>query len=96
MAVTTYYGVGSIVNLVVAFTTSAGTPVDPSGTKTFTLTQPSGTITTYVHGTDAELVKDSTGVYYVSWTVAAAGPYEWEIVGAGTNGGVDGGKFRGF
>lgn len=96
MAITTYYDVGDIVNLVVTFTNSAGTPVDPSGAKTFTLTQPSGTTTTYVHGTDAELVKDSTGVYYVSWTVAAAGPYEWSIVGVGTNGGRAGGKFRGF
>ncbi len=62
---------------------AVGTLTDPT-TVTFSITEPNGTQTTYVNGTDAEAVKDSTGVYYVDWTITQAGRHYWKWAGAGT------------
>lgn len=41
-------------------------------------------VATYNYGVNAELVKASTGVYYVDWTTVAAGFYQWVMAGTGT------------
>jgi len=76
------YDVGDMRRLGVAFADSAGTAVDPT-TVTFTIRAPSGTVTSYTYGTDAELVKTGTGAYYVDWTIAAAGRYAYRFAGSG-------------
>jgi hypothetical protein len=58
------YAEGSLVRVAGAFTNAAGSSVDP-GTVTFYYQPPSGSASSYVYGTDAELVKASTGNYYV-------------------------------
>ncbi len=65
--------------------------VDPS-TVTFKVMSPGGTITSYVYGTDAELVKVNTGDYYVEWSPNCSGRwyYRWETTGSGTTSAVEG------
>lgn len=62
---------------------AVGTLTDPT-TVTFSITEPDGTQTTYVQGIDDEAVKDSTGVYYVDWTITQAGRHYWKWTGTGT------------
>ena len=45
---------------------------------------PAGTITTYDYGTDAELVKDSTGKYHVDVTVELVGTWFYTFIGDGS------------
>ena len=76
------YTVGTLVRLQATFTVS-GTVTDPTAV-TFKLRDPIGTVTTYVYGTDAQLVKSATGVYYVDYTTAAEGLHAWRMTGTGT------------
>lgn len=80
---TTLYDVGDERRLAAAFTDLAGDAADPS-TVRFTIEEPDGTVTEYVYGTDAELVKASTGNYYVDWPIAQAGYHSWRMAGTGT------------
>lgn len=51
-----------------------------------TVTDPSGTETTYVYGTDAEVVRSSVGVYYADIDVSSEGGdwwYRWWSTGTG-------------
>jgi len=75
------YDVGDKVRMSAAFT-SSGAATDPTGL-TFKIKVPAGTVTTYVYGTDAELVKDSTGNYHVDFTVAASGRHVYRFAGTG-------------
>ncbi len=58
------------------------TDIDPD-TVTVKIYSPQGTITTYVYGTDAEVVKASTGDYYIDYTPNESGVwhYRWETTG---------------
>lgn len=78
------YDVGDVVRVTGAFTNSAGTATDPTTVK-HKFTTPAGVTTTYTHGTDAQLVKDSTGNYHVDIDVTAKGKwrYRWEGLGSG-------------
>lgn len=55
---------------------------DPT-TVTFKLKDPDGLITTYVYGVNAEVVKVSTGIYYIDVTVSKALTWFYRIVGTG-------------
>jgi len=59
----------------------AGVLTDPT-TVTCKVMNPSGDITTYVYGTDAALVKDSTGIYHVD--VVCNLKKEWNVRFEGT------------
>jgi len=77
------YDVGDQVRLTVTIKTS-GIPTDPTGL-TFKLRNPQNTITTtYVFGTDAEVVKESTGVFHFDHTIPESGihRWRWEATGA--------------
>lgn len=80
---TKIYDVGDVVRCTGTFATS-GTNVDPSTVK-FKFKTPAGTITTYTYGTDAQLVKSATGIYYVDVPAASSGgwAYRFESTGAG-------------
>lgn len=76
------YVVGSPVLLSGAFYNVAGSFVDPT-TVTFKVRLSGGTTTTYVYGTDAQVVKTSTGCYYVLFTPSSAGTYYFQWKGTG-------------
>ena len=71
------YDIGDVVRLSNAMTvTSTGSAVDP-GALTVTVQTPAGVQTTYTYGTDAELVKDSTGNYHCDVTATSAGKWRF-------------------
>ncbi len=76
------YDKGDLVQLTAAFTDKAGAAFDPS-TVTFKLKDPTGEVTTYVYGTDAELVKDETGKYHVDVAADLSGDYHYRFQGSG-------------
>lgn len=85
------YEVGQVVRLTVTIDV-ADTATDPGGL-TFQMRDGAGALTSYVHGTDAELVKSATGVYYVDWTVAKEHDHRYRWVGTGTAAGAKHGRF---
>jgi hypothetical protein len=70
----------------------AGNDTDPT-TLTFTLLDPGGTETTYTYGTDAEIVKTSTGDYYIDVTPTQGGRWYYRWVSTGTAAGAKEGNF---
>lgn len=77
------YDVGDAVRFSVTFQDLNGTNVDPD-TVVFKTKNPAGTISTYTYGSDAEVVKDSTGKYHCDIVVGSEGFWfaRWE--GSGT------------
>ena len=78
------YDKGDLVRVSAAFTTAAGAALDPTVVKCQVQT-PAGTATTYTYGTDAALVKDSTGAYHLDIDAATSGEwcYRWYSTGTG-------------
>lgn len=72
--------VGSRPQFKAEFTVS-GIRTDPT-VVTFKIEDPSGNETAYVYGVNVELVKESTGVYYVYYAIDEAG--EWIVRFNGT------------
>lgn len=79
----TYY-VGQLVSAAVAFVDEDAAPVDP-GTVSVKYRSPDGTVTTKVYGTDAAVIKDSTGNYHIDISATAKGiwRYRWFSTGTG-------------
>jgi uncharacterized protein YfaS (alpha-2-macroglobulin family) len=75
MAVNTY-DLGDLVRCSGAFTNASDAAVDPD-TVLFQFRTPSGDITTYTYGVDAELVRDSLGNYHVDVDANEVG--EWWV-----------------
>jgi len=59
----------------------------------FKVKTPAGVVTTYTYGTDAALVRDSTGVYHVDVSVAEAGEYVYRFWSTGTGQAASEGQF---
>lgn len=78
------YDIGNIVRCKGAFKDLAGAAFDPL-TVTAKIKTPLGAITTYVLGTHAELIKDSTGNYRVNVPVNAQGVWAYRFEGTGAN-----------
>lgn len=78
------YDVGDVRRLRVTFTDIDGVVADP-GAVTFALEDPRGLVTGYAHGVDAALVKVSTGVYHVDYTILHAGHHAVRFAGTGVN-----------
>lgn len=81
----TDYDVGDVARVTAAFTDAeSGDAVDPSVVK-LTIKDPAGDSETLIYGTDAEVVKDSTGNYHADIEVTAAGTwrYRWYSTGEG-------------
>ena len=79
------HAVNTTVRIAVNFQDDDGTDVDPS-TVTFKAMSPIGTLTTYVYGTDAELIRLNTGDFYVDFVPTESGRwhYRWSSTGTGT------------
>ena len=69
----TKHDVGDKVRSTCTFTdVASSTPVDPTTVKV-TVTDPNDTATTYIYGTDPEIVKDSAGTYHTDIYLTVAG-----------------------
>lgn len=77
------YDKGDVVRATGSFT-GGGAAIDPDSVS-FRVKAPDGTVTVYVYLTDAELVKEATGVYHVDVDANANGEwfYRWESSGLG-------------
>jgi hypothetical protein len=75
------YDLGDLVRCTGTFASSDAN-VNPAAVL-FKIKTPSGTITTYTYGTDAELVRDSTGVYHVDVDAAEHGNYTFKFWSTG-------------
>ena len=77
----TYYDIADRVKLQVSFVDSSGAHADPDEV-TLKIKTPSGT-TSYVYGVDADVIRESAGVYYYLLLLGEAGKhvYRWEGVG---------------
>lgn len=72
---------GSIVRARVTYTDpDTGVVTDPAGVSVV-IRAPDGTKTTYIYGTDNELVRESAGVYHVLITLSQVGTYKWKWTG---------------
>jgi MarR-like DNA-binding transcriptional regulator SgrR of sgrS sRNA len=80
---TAAYDIGDTRRLQTTFKGIDGVNADPT-TVTFELQKPDGTLTTYIYLTDAELVKSTTGIYYVDWPFTVSGRHKvhWNGTGA--------------
>jgi hypothetical protein len=81
----TTYDIGDVVRVLVTFTSSTSntTGVDPSGV-TFAYETPDGTSVSEVYGSDTDVVKSTTGVYYRDIVTTASGLYETRFTSTGT------------
>lgn len=86
------YDLGDVVRVTGTWTDSDGTATDP-GTIVFSYTDPEGTATSLTYGVDAEVVKSSTGVYYVDVTASLEGTWFWRWVATGSGASADEGQF---
>lgn len=74
--------IGDVYRASVSFVDEDGVAADPSAI-TFRWRKPDGTRSSYVYGTDAELVKSSTGSYYVDLDLDQAGVWTYRFEGTG-------------
>src|SRR5262245_61262285 len=75
---------GSPTRIGAHFEDEGGVDVDPA-TITFTLRSPCGVESTYVYGTDANVVKTSAGDYYAEVTPDRGGRWHWAWSSTGTD-----------
>lgn len=87
------YDVGDKVRWTCTYTDSDGNAQDPSAVF-FSLKPPSGTVTTYEYGLDADLVKSATGIYYVDVSITEAGTWRGRCHATGTGQAAAEGYFR--
>lgn len=87
------YSKGDLVRCSASFADSAGTATNPTAVLCQVKT-PAGTTTTYTYGTDAELVRASTGNYYVDVDASLVGTYHYRFYSTGTGQAADEGSFR--
>ena len=76
------YHIGVVVRVVGTFTDIDGNEVDPAAVFA-TVKTPAGGVTTYTYGVDAELVRDSQGVYYIDDDGNAEGKWWTRIYSTG-------------
>jgi ferredoxin-NADP reductase len=63
--------------------TRCSVPIDPT-TVRFSVRDPNGTVTTYLYGTDVQIVKSSTGNYYVDVNGNSDGYWVYRFYSSGT------------
>lgn len=79
------YLIGDLITLRAAFQDHHGTPADPSRVSV-QIKYPDKTIKSFAYGTDDELKKESTGIYYIDIIPNRAGVwrYRWAVAGTVT------------
>lgn len=86
------YDKGDLVRITGTFTDSAGDATDPAAVY-FKFTTPAGATTSYQYGVDAEIVKSSTGIYYVDVDANASGTWYYRYYSTGTGQAAEEGAF---
>jgi hypothetical protein len=86
------YDKGDVVICDVTFTNESGVVGDPA-VVLFSVMDPEGTLTTYTYGTDAALVKDSTGVYHLDLNADIEGMYRYRFYSTGSGKAASEGQF---
>lgn len=79
------FDIGDDVNLIAEFRNSAGDFVDPSAVN-FKVKDPAGVVTTYIYGTNAQLVKDAVGKYRVTIDANKTGFWYYKFWSTGVSG----------
>jgi hypothetical protein len=86
------FDIGDLVELKATFQDDAGQPTDPT-TVTFKIQPAGGQVTTYVYGTDVDVIRDSAGVFRVNWLVTQPWTHEYRWIGTGAVAQEEGGTF---
>jgi hypothetical protein len=86
------YNIGDVVVVSVVFTAGEN-PVDPGGLKFYIRCNKIDEDTTYVYGTNDEVVKDDTGEYHVNVTPDDDGTWHYRWEGTGANAAAAEGEF---
>ena len=86
------YHKGDLVRLNASFRDENGDAIDPS-TVTFKVKTPAAVTTSYVYGTDSEVVKVATGDYKVEIIAAESGTYYYRIESTGSGRAADESSF---
>ncbi len=81
---TDIFDIGDLVRCEGRFANLIGTLVDPA-TVTFKVKDPNGDVTTYLYDTDAQVIKQDTGIYYVDVSVDKAGTWYYRFNSTGTS-----------
>ena len=85
---------GDTIRFQVTFTVGS-TNTDPSTSVTFRIKNPNGVVTSYIYGTDADLITSATGIYYINLALTLTGEYNFRWEGAGSTApGVSEGRIR--
>lgn len=87
------FQVGDKVRVSAAFTDADEAASDPGGVLC-KVREPDGTVTTYTYGTDADLVKDSTGNYRVDFLTTQSGRHRYGFYGITSGQAVAESEFR--
>lgn len=82
MAEAEHYEQDSLLRFKATFKNIAGTATDPT-VVTLRITKPGLAAVTYTYGTDAELERDSVGIYHMDFTCDVAGEYKYRWKGTG-------------
>lgn len=77
------YHVGDKITIYGTWTNAAGVATDP-GSIFAKYKDPAGTVTTYTYSVDAELVKDSAGIYHVDIDADEAGMWYYRFYSTGS------------
>lgn len=83
MATMGTYDLGDLVRISAAFSDANGAALNPTAVYC-KVKNPNGTITAYTYGTDAALVRASTGSYYVDVDANTAGVWKYRFHSTGT------------
>lgn len=86
------YARGALVRASAAFSAANGAAVDPTTVRLRFMT-PVGTVTTWTHGVDGQLVKDAVGSYRADIDAASEGQWHYRWEGTGANQAAAEGQF---
>lgn len=83
--------IGDVIRIAVNYS-SLGTDVDPEGVS-LSIMDPSGTVVTYVYGSDPDVTLTDVGDYYCDYVIPQKSgryKYRWTSTGVGTTSALEG------
>lgn len=90
----TYYPAYTQLRVSVSFTDSSGTLTDPTTITVAIANAAASSLTIYTYGVDIQVVKQSTGIYYMDYTPPNTGTFTFQWKGTGTVVAADEGEFE--
>ena len=86
------YDKGDLIRVTGTFTTAAGAAINPDVVR-FIVRSPLGVETSYLYGTDVELVRSATGIYYVDVSADVEGTWYYRYYSTGSGQAAGEGSF---